>query len=94
MPYQFPEKIGNYRNWEFREIVYNSGPDGWSVAEGTWCGDRALGIRWNGGDTGKVSDFPKMGRQSVWFIVPRELEGAVRGAAILMDLWKRGRNPQ
>lgn len=87
MPYDPPEDIGDYGDWVFHEILYNGGTDSWSVVEGTWAGNRALGIRWNGGDTGEVSSFP-YSRRPVWFIVPLELEETIRTAARVKRLWQ------
>ncbi len=92
MPYKPPDEVGDYGDWTFGKVIYNGGRDGWSVAEGTWCEERALGIRWNGGNTGTVVSFPKSSRRAVWFIVPTELQGVVETVARMMEQLRRLRD--
>ena len=96
MPYIPPENVtapaAHWQHHDPPKILYNNGAGGWSVAEGFWDGERSLGIRWNGSDDAPGRGYPTVGpgNHAAWFIVPRELEGAVRNAAILMALWERG----
>ena len=100
MPYILPENVTAPKDhWQHHDppkILYSNGSDGFSVAEGFWDGERSLGIRWNGRDGEPGKGYPTVGpgNHASWFIVPRELEGSVRNAAILMALWERGESPQ
>jgi hypothetical protein len=62
------------------EILYNSapgGPGGWSVARVNWEDEDRIGIRWNGGDGPGVGN-PQSRGNATWFIVPDELNDAIR----------------
>jgi hypothetical protein len=97
MHYMSPEEIGTYGNgptrWDPTEILYRGEPGGWSAAEGIYNGEPRLGLRWNGDDNSR--GFPTAGAgRRVWFVVPSELEEAVRVAVKAMVLWDRFRNPR
>ncbi len=90
MPYIPPEEVGPYgtqNHWEPTEILYSGEPNGWSAAEGTFNGNPCLGLRWNGDETQHGYPTGYRGRP-VWFIVPKELEEAVRVAVKVMVLWQ------
>ena len=64
------------------EVLYDAGPDAdrsWSAADLTWRGNPALGIRWNGeADEPRGVGSPQSRGHATWFIVPEDLEDAVR----------------
>ena len=64
------------------EVVYDAGPveGSWSLAQIQWGGSSAVGIRWNG-DSVSTKGLPQTRGNPTWFVVPRELEGAVLRAA-------------
>ena len=89
MPYIHPEDvISPVHRWQHQdppEILYDGGENSWSVAEGTYDEVPRIGIRWNGNlasGNGRRG-FP-VNRQPTWFIVPAELEDAVRQALVEM----------
>ena len=97
MPYVSAEDVGAYgggpTRWEPTEILYDGGPGGWSAAEGTYGEDQEprLGIRWNGeaGDEGGRGYPTGYRGRPVWFMVPREIDSAVRHVVKVMVLWDR-----
>ena len=88
MPYTKPEDVTSPKKRWGRDhrVLHDEGKGGWSAAEGLWDNEAVLALRWNGDD-----DTPKGNPQSrgypTWFIVPDELEGAVREA--ISDLHSR-----
>ena len=56
---------------------------GWSAAEGQWEDDGVwndvLAIRWNGSSDAEIGN-PQSRGCATWFIVPDELENAIRAA--------------
>jgi len=64
------------------EVIYDKGPveSSWSVARLKWGDSPAVGIRWNG-DSTSGKGTPQACGNPVWFIVPKELEGAILSAA-------------
>ncbi len=94
MPYIPPEEVGPFgpqNVWELSEVLYPGEQDGWSAAEGTYNGQPRLGIRWNGNED--RHGFPTSFGSPVWFLIPEELEDAVRMAVKVMVLWQRFREP-
>ena len=84
MSYVKPEDVHSPKNrWRLRKIVHDSGEGGWSAAEGQWDDDglwsEVLAIRWNGIKGAEIGN-PQSRGLATWFIVPSELEGAVRTA--------------
>ena len=83
MSYVKPEDVKSpVRFWRLHRVLHEGVEDDWAAAEGQWKdGDEVwrdrLAIRWNG-----TSDWPLGNPQSsghaTWFIVPNELEKAVR----------------
>ena len=81
--YKYPEEVDTPRGrWNLRQVLYDGGADGWSVAEGTYDGETRLAIRWNGNlsRTKERYGFPVVRGKPVWFMVPDELENAIRRA--------------
>jgi hypothetical protein len=58
------------------EILYNSGPGGWSVASIDWEGSEAIGIRWNG-DANSTIGNPQSRGNATWFILPDQLKEVI-----------------
>jgi hypothetical protein len=58
------------------EILYNSGPGGWSVASIDWNGEEAVGIRWNGNEGSGIGN-PQSRGNATWFILPNELNEVI-----------------
>lgn len=79
MAYRKPEEVVAPRSrWKFGRTLCNTGQQGWSAAEGLWDKEPAVGIRWNGDDDSGSPGSPQSHGQPTWFIVPKELEQAVR----------------
>lgn len=64
--------------WVLKGIIHNTGQGGWSVAEGEWDGTPCLAIRWNGSNNDNGVGNPQSRGHATWFIVPDELQFAVR----------------
>ena len=83
MPYVLPENvIAPVALWQHQDppmILHDGGPGCWSAAKGTYDGKSRLAIRWNGNDESPWG-FPNRGKHPTWFIVPRDLEKAIRTA--------------
>lgn len=80
MAYTKPENVDSPRSrWRLRKVLYDSGEDGWSAAEGQWERDgfwnEVLAIRWNGSTP---PGNPQSRGLPTWFIVPDHLAEAVR----------------
>ncbi len=58
------------------EVLYNSGPGGWSVARVNWEDEERIGIRWNGGDGPGIGN-PQSRGNATWFILPDELRDVI-----------------
>ena len=63
------------------DVLYDAGPvdQSWSVAQLEYKGSPAVGIRWNGDENNNIGT-PQARGNPVWFVLPRELERAVRDA--------------
>jgi hypothetical protein len=59
------------------EILYDAGPGEWAIARFHWDHKPAVGIRWNGEEGEEGVGNPQSRGLPTWFVVPRELEGAV-----------------
>jgi hypothetical protein len=82
MGYRDPTTVVSPKSrWELTRVLCNTGQGGWAVAEGTWDKEPALSIRWNGDDDSSSPGNPQSHGNPTWFIVPTELEEAVRGVA-------------
>ena len=75
------------RRWRLHTVLYDGGEGSWAAAEGQWDHDGrwedVLAIRWNGKDNDELGNPQSRGR-ATWFIVPKELEPAIR--AVIPDL--------
>jgi len=60
------------------DVLYNTGPGGWSVASVVWENAPRIGIRWNGAPAGPGVGNPQSRGNATWFIVPEELEQVVK----------------
>ncbi len=69
--------------WTLGRVLYNSGPGGWAAAEGTWDEEPRLALRWNG-DKNRPRGNPISNNHPTWFMVPKELEIALRLALVLL----------
>ena len=84
-----PENVNSpKRRWRLHRVLHNTGTgeNGWSAAEGQWEDDdgvwsAVLGIRWNGNSDAEIGN-PQSRGCATWFIVPTELEGAIRAAIL------------
>ena len=82
MSYIVPGDVDSPRGrWRLHLVLYDGGEGNWSAAEGQWENngrwDAVLAIRWNGKDGDKLGNPQSRGRPT-WFIVPKELEPAIR----------------
>jgi hypothetical protein len=86
--YVKPENVHSPKaRWRLQKVIFDGGPlgsetGGWSLAEGQWEDDEhvwsnALGIRWNGTAEAPLGN-PHSRGQPTWFIVPAEIEDAIR----------------
>ena len=64
------------------DILYNSGPGGWSIArlEYDHVPDR-IGVRWNGSEEEHGIGNPQSRGKPTWFVVPDQLSAFVREEA-------------
>jgi hypothetical protein len=60
------------------EVLYNSGPGGWSLARLQFDGEECLGIRWNGAEHEPGIGNPQSRGRPTWFVVPDQLAGVIR----------------
>ncbi len=58
------------------DVLYNTGPGGWSVALLKWGDDETVGIRWNG-EPGPGIGQPQARGFATWFVLPDELRAVV-----------------
>ena len=61
------------------EVLYDRGPVdySWSIARLIYGPEERIGIRWNGDNESKKG-VPLANAHPVWFILPKELAGAVK----------------
>ena len=86
MPYRNPMTvIAPKTRWSLGSVLCDTGQGGWSVAEGVWDDSPALAMRWNGQDGSPSPGNPQSHGNPTWFIVPAELEHAVRHVARELD---------
>lgn len=62
------------------DVLYNSGPGGWSVALVDWESQEKVAVRWNGEEGPGVGN-PQSRAKATWFILPDELASIVREKA-------------
>lgn len=60
------------------EVLYNSGPDGGSLARLEFDGEECLGMRWNGSEEEPGIGNPQSGGRPTWFVLPKELADIIR----------------
>ena len=78
MTYIDPSIVDSPRKkWRLIKVLYNAKSSGWSVAQGEWEGDPAIGIRWNGSDEDGGVGNPQSRGNPTWFIVPDAFKQAV-----------------
>jgi hypothetical protein len=63
------------------DIIYNSGPSGWSVARLEYDGEERIGMRWNGKEEKAGIGNPQSRGKPTWFVVPKEFSALVREEA-------------
>lgn len=82
MSYVKPAAVISPKNrWRLTQVLYEGEAGGWAAAEGQWdengrWGD-VLAIRWNGTNGAPIGN-PQSRGLATWFIVPAELEPAIR----------------
>ena len=84
MKYIKPKDVESPKShWLLRKVLRDGGEFQWSAAEGQWKGDSGwkdrLALRWNGG-SGREKGIPQSRGYPTWFIVPSDLEEAIRKA--------------
>ena len=94
MSYVDPHKVTSPKDhWKRGTVLYNK--NGWSAAEGEWkeeeTWEKVLAIRWNGTGKRKGKGQPQSRGYPTWFIVPEEIEGALRRE--IARLKKSQKNP-
>jgi len=86
MGYRKPATVVAPKNrWQLGPVLCDTGQGGWSVVEGFWEEKAVLGIRWNGDDDTGGHGNPQSHGNPTWFIIPDELEGAIRDMAGKVD---------
>ncbi len=82
--YVNPNDVQTSAEFKLKAVVFDGGPDnGFSVAWGTWAGERRLAVRWNGSDERRIGSFPKlMSNKAAWFVLPEGLRGPVLRALL------------
>ncbi len=84
MGYRKPGDVDSPKShWLQHRALHDGGEFDWAAAEGQWKGENGwedcLAIRWNGGNgTGEEIGNPQSRGYSTWFIVPPDLEDAIR----------------
>jgi len=82
MGYRKPDTVIAPKNrWQLGPVLCDTGQGGWSVVEGFWEEKPVLGIRWNGDDDTGGYGNPQSHGNPTWFIIPSELESAIREMA-------------
>lgn len=87
--------------WRLRKVLYDgkelgNPKGGWSAAEGQWDTEETgwvsvLALRWNGTKNNPHGNPQSRGRPT-WFIVPEELESAVRDAVTKLSETSEGKD--
>lgn len=82
MSYRRPEGVDSPQShWLLHRVLYDGGEFDWSAAEGQWkhykSWEPRLAIRWNGGGDAEIGN-PQSRGNPTWFIVPPDLEDAIR----------------
>ncbi len=74
MTYIIPQEVSGSAT-DIR-VLYDGGPDSYSVALVKWKNKDTYAIRWNG-DNEKPGGFPLFGKTPLWFVLPEDI--AVEG---------------
>lgn len=78
MSYHKPENVTSPKDrWKLGTVLYPGKENGLAAAEGKWDNESVLGIRRNGNDEKKIGSPHSFGNPT-WFIVPKEIESAIR----------------
>lgn len=83
MSYVRPQDVQSpRRHWRTGKVLYDGGEGGFSVTEGQWENEEGrwedrVGIRWNGKAGSEIGN-PQSRGQPTWFVLPPDLERAVR----------------
>lgn len=75
--------------WELTSVLWNTGQGDWSLAQGTWNKNPCLAMRWNGSDGIEGIGNPQSRGHPTWFIIPDDLEDAIRKEADLLHQIRR-----
>ena len=83
MTYIKPQEVRSpKKRWRLIRVLHDGGTGEWSAAEGQWAeGGRwrdVLAIRWNGDSSDRRTGHPQSHGRPTWFIVPDEMEAAMR----------------
>ena len=73
-----PQDVGP-REWVLSKVLREGEAEDWAAADGEWMGEPRLALRWNGTKEKRLGN-PQSSANATWFIVPSELEPAVREA--------------
>lgn len=91
MGFMEPNLVVSPKNrWKLESVLYSTGQDGWSLAEGLWENDPVLAIRWNGDDDSGSIGNPQSHGNPTWLIIPNELQKAIREAALSLKECQSG----
>lgn len=91
MPYCDPNDVTSPKsNWTLGRVIFNGGPGSWSVAEGIWDGEPAIGMRWNGEHDASAHGSPQSRGYPTWFIVPSEMESAAKSISARLSEERKG----
>ena len=87
MTYIKPQEVRSPKNrWRLIRVLHDGGIGEWSAAEGQWAkGGQwhdVLAIRWNGGSSDRGIGSPQSRGLPIWFIVPDEMEAAMRSVIV------------
>lgn len=90
MAYMEPATVTAPRNLvKGVDVLFNTGPGGWSVARLEWEDHEVLGIRWNGEDGPGVGN-PQSRGFATWFVLPDELRPTIVDRIEELSLHKEG----
>jgi hypothetical protein len=83
MSYIDPQTVRSPRNRVGSvDVLYNSGPGGWSVARVEYDNTPdCIAVRWNGSDGESGIGNPQSRGKPTWFVVPDELSFTMREVA-------------
>lgn len=77
MPYVEPEEVTSpKRRWNLITVLYNGGANEWSVAIGTFDGQKSLAVRWNGNEHNLLGS-PQARGNATWLMVDPAFNEAI-----------------